>query len=61
MPPAGKPIPADDHYRHFGGGQTEAVIDLAPGTHTLQLVLGDHLHVPFEPMVVSEKITITVE
>ena len=61
LPPAGKPIPADDHYRHFGGGQTEAVIDLAPGTHTLQLVLGDHLHVPFEPMVVSEKITITVE
>ncbi len=61
LPPAGKPIPADDHYRHFGGGQTEAVIELAPGTHTLQLVLGDHLHVPFEPMVVSEKITITVE
>ena len=61
LPPAGKPIPANDHYRHFGGGQTEAVIELPPGEHTLQLVLGDHMHVPFEPMVVSEKITITVE
>lgn len=61
LPPAGKPIPANENYRHFGGGQTEALIELAPGTHTLQLVLGDHLHVPHEPMIASEKITITVE
>lgn len=61
LPPAGQPIPAGENYRHFGGGQTEALIELAPGTHTLQLVLGDHLHVPHEPMVTSERITITVE
>lgn len=61
LPPAGKPIPSNEHYRHFGGGQTETFIELPPGKHTLQLVLGNHLHVPFEPMVVSEKITITVE
>ena len=61
LPAPGKPVPANEHYRHFGGGQTEAVIELAPGTHTLQLVLGDHLHVPHSPMVASQKITITVE
>lgn len=45
---------------HFGLGQTEATVTLEPGTHTLQLVLGDHLHVPHNPPVMSEKITITV-
>ena len=54
-------LPADDHHRHFGGGQTEVTLDLAPGTHTLQLVLGDHAHVPHASPVVSEVITITVE
>lgn len=60
LPEAGKPIPADDHHRHFGGGQTETMIELAPGKHTLQLVLGDHLHVPVEG-VTSDRITITVK
>ena len=59
--PVGLPIPADDHHKHFGGGQTEVTIDLAPGKHTLQLVLGDYLHRPHDPPVVSEKITVTVE
>lgn len=54
-------LPADDAHRHFGGGQTEAVLDLAPGTHTLQLVLGDAFHVPHEPPVVSEVIGITID
>lgn len=54
-------LPADDNHRHFGGGQTEVTLDLAPGVHTLQLVLGDHGHVPHSPPVVSEVITITVE
>lgn len=45
---------------HFGKGQTEAEIELEPGTHTLQLILGNHLHVPHTPAVVSELITITV-
>jgi Domain of unknown function (DUF4399) len=54
------PLPADDKHRHFGKGQTEATFDLAPGTHTLQLVLGDRNHIPHNPPVVSDKITITV-
>jgi hypothetical protein len=53
-------IPAHDQSRHFGGGQTEAVITLPPGTHRLQLVLGDHNHVPHQPPVISPVITITV-
>jgi len=54
-------IPTDDHHLHFGGGQTETEITLTPGTHTLQLVLGDYLHVPHAAPVVSEQITITVK
>jgi len=53
-------IPSDDNHIHFGGGQTEATLDLPPGEHTVQLVLGDHFHVPHSPPVVSERITITV-
>lgn len=54
-------IPADDNHRHFGGGQTETVLNLEPGTYVLQLVLGDQNHIPHEPAVMSERITITVE
>jgi len=53
-------IPADDNHKHFGKGQTEVTVELPPGTHTLQLVLGDHGHVPHVPPVVSEVVTITV-
>lgn len=60
MPPMDMPLPDDDRHRHFGQGQTEAQIELEPGTHTLQLVLGDHLHIPHDPPVVSDRITITV-
>lgn len=56
----GMPLPATDNIRHFGKGQTETTIELKPGKHTLQLVLGDHNHVPFLPIVASQKITITV-
>ncbi len=61
LPAAGMPIPTDDKHRHFGGGQTETTLELAPGRHTLQLLLADHTHVPHNPPVVSERITITVE
>jgi len=54
-------LPSDENHRHFGGGQTEISVDLEPGEHTLQLALGDHNHVPHDPPVVSEVITITVE
>lgn len=53
-------IPADDQHRHFGGGQTEAVIMLPAGTHRLWLLVGDHNHIPHAPPVRSEVITITV-
>ena len=59
-PPAGQVIAADANHVHFGKGQTEATLDLAPGQHTLQLVLGDRNHVPHKPGVVSDVITITV-
>jgi hypothetical protein len=57
----GMPLPATDNIRHFGKGQTEASIELKPGKHTLQLVLGDYLHIPFDPVVASAKITVTVK
>ena len=55
------PMPADDKHRHFGAGQTETVLTLQPGKHTLQLVLGDHNHIPHNPAVTSELITVTVK
>ena len=55
-----EPIPQDKSHLHFGAGQTETVLELPPGTHTLQLVLGDAKHYPFDPPVVSEKITVRV-
>jgi hypothetical protein len=60
LPPFDEPIPNDRNHLHFGGGQTEAVVELPPGTHTLQLLLGDKDHVPHNPPVYSKKITITV-
>ncbi|GEM_PF-412203 len=55
------PIPADDTHVHFGMGQTETTLELAPGEHTLQLVMGDWTHIPHDPVVASEVITVTVE
>lgn len=60
-PPFDRPIPAGEHHVHFGKGQTEAIVTLAPGRHRLQLLLGDHLHLPHQPPVLSAPITITVE
>lgn len=55
-----QPIPADAQHRHFGKGQTEVELELLPGQHTLQLVLGDYLHRPHNPPVQSQRITINV-
>ncbi len=60
LPDLGKPLVFSKNLKHFGGGQTEAEITLAPGKHTLQLVLGSYTHIPHKPPVVSEKINITV-
>src|SRR5262249_44837655 len=56
----GQPIVVDDQHVHFGKGQTETMLTLPPGKHTLQLVLGDWTHVPFKPSVQSEVITVRV-
>jgi hypothetical protein len=55
------PLPASDKMRHFGKGQTETTVTLAPGKHTLELVFADYLHMNFDPPLHSKKITITVE
>ena len=56
-----EPIPQDKTHLHFGAGQTETRIELPPGKHTLQLVLGDAKHYPFNPPLVSDKITIRIK
>ncbi|MFC5740960.1 DUF4399 domain-containing protein [Dyella tabacisoli] len=61
QPVAGQPIPKDDNHVHFGNGQTETTVKLKPGTHTLQLELADENHVPFDPALVSKKITVHVK
>ena len=61
LPPENEPMAASDHIKHFGGGQTETTLELSKGQHTLQLILGDYLHVPFAPPMASKKITITVK
>ncbi|WP_026481165.1 DUF4399 domain-containing protein [Ahrensia sp. 13_GOM-1096m] len=54
-------MPAEENLRHFGKGQTEVMLELAPGEHSLQLVLGDKDHIPHNPPIFSEVITITVK
>ncbi|HEX7036775.1 MAG TPA: DUF4399 domain-containing protein [Pseudomonadales bacterium] len=59
-PALDQPLPTTEQVRHFGAGQTETELTLPPGRHTLQLMLGNYLHVPHDPPVRSEVITITV-
>jgi hypothetical protein len=56
-----EPIPQDKNHIHFGAGQTETRLELPPGKHTLQLVLGDAKHYPFDPPLVSERISVTIK
>jgi len=60
LPPLDQPIPNDHNHLHFGLGQTETIVELPPGKHTLQLLMGDENHVPHNPPVMSRRITITV-
>ncbi|MEZ5596005.1 MAG: DUF4399 domain-containing protein [Pseudomonadales bacterium] len=55
------PLPKSDQVQHFGGGQTETTVTLSPGKHRLQLVLGNYLHIPHDPPVMSKEITVTVQ
>lgn len=61
LPAPGEVIPSDRNHLHFGAGETETMIELPPGKHTLQLLLGDDKHYPHNPPVYSKKITITVK
>ena len=61
QPAMDKPLPADANHKHFGGGQTQTTLELSPGKHTLQLIMGDKTHIPHKPPVISEKITIMVK
>ena len=60
LPPVDQPIPNDPHHLHFGAGQTEAKITLSPGDHTLQLLFGDKDHIPHNPPLFSQRITVHV-
>jgi len=61
LPNSKQPLPANEHVLHFGKGQTETQVTLTPGTHTLQLVFGNYLHIPHDPPVMSKSITVTVK
>jgi Domain of unknown function (DUF4399) len=61
LPPQDQPIPKDEQHLHFGGGQTQTTLKLAPGKHTLQLLMGDYAHLSFDPAIASPVITITVK
>jgi hypothetical protein len=60
-PPLDAVLPSDPQHQHFGKGQTEVTLDLPKGTHTLQLVFADQNHIPHQPPLVSERISITVK
>lgn len=60
LPDFNQPLPATNNIRHYGKGQSEAELTLPEGEHTLQLLLADHAHIPHEPPVISEPVTITV-
>ncbi|MDJ0710253.1 MAG: DUF4399 domain-containing protein [Woeseiaceae bacterium] len=61
LPDLGLPIPNDANHVHFGDGSTVTEIELEPGEHTLQMLLGDHLHIPHDPPLSSAPITVVVE
>jgi hypothetical protein len=61
LPPFDEAIPSDRQHLHYGAGETDARVELPPGKHTLQLLMGDYNHVPHDPPIYSKKITITMK
>ncbi len=59
-PALDKSLPVDANHKHFGGGQTEATVELSSGKRTLQLIMGDKNHIPHDPPVMSKETTIVV-
>ena len=53
--------PISNRHLHLHKGQTEAIVELKQGRHTLQIVMGDYSHIPHDHPVMSEQITINVE
>ena len=53
-------VQSSPNHIHFGGGQTESLVELLPGNYSMQLVLGDMTHTPHDPPIISKKINITV-
>ncbi|NJN24008.1 MAG: DUF4399 domain-containing protein [Acaryochloridaceae cyanobacterium RL_2_7] len=60
LPDLDRPLPKTDQIKHFGGGQTETQLELTPGKHTLQLLLGNYQHIPHSKPVLSDKVTVIV-
>lgn len=61
LPNLKESLPATEQIKHYGGGQTETTLTLPPGEHTLQLLLGNYVHVPHDPPVISDPVTVTVK
>ena len=61
LPDLSKPIPANKNFIHFGKGQTEAILELPKGKRTLQLLMGNYLHIPHKEPLISDKITIFIK
>ncbi len=61
LPDMSVPLPSTNKIKHFGKGQTETKVTLPPGKHTLQLLLGNYIHIPHDKPVISKKITVTVK
>ena len=60
LPGFDRPIPSDDNHLHFGAGQTEAEVTLEPGPHKLQLLFADSRHIPHDPPLYSEPVSVFV-
>lgn len=61
LPPLDEPLPQTESVHHFDKSQKQAVITMPPGEHTMQLIFADYRHVPHDPPVMSEVITVIVE
>ena len=60
VPSLNQALPANENIQHFGKGQTETSLELEPGEHTLQLIVGDYVHKPHDHPVISKKIRVIV-
>lgn len=57
---SGEVVPADETHLHFGKGQTETEVKLAPGTYKLTMQFANGLHQSYGEGM-SKSITVTVK